>query len=161
MICNAEMECDNNIEVEISMAEQYDPDDQDDFLSSLGIDNLDKLIIPDSSVRPSRTDGGQGLAPPSVVGPTAPSPRDHDLQELDHLDSSRADVHPADFLTRPFHAIPKPKDTLLDRLRAKQTSPNVKVPSIHDPNYKFDFLADVDSVPLDNLPLVGNSMLLK
>ena len=53
MICNAEMECDNNIEVEISMAEQYDPDDQDDFLSSLGIDNLDQLIIPDPSVRNS------------------------------------------------------------------------------------------------------------
>ena len=33
MICNAEMECDNNVEVEISMAEQFDPDDQDDFLS--------------------------------------------------------------------------------------------------------------------------------
>ena len=66
-------------------------------------------------------------------------------------------MNPADFLTRPFQAVPKPKGTLLDRLRAKQASPNTKVPSIHDPNYKFDFLADVDSVPMDSLPLVGAS----
>ena len=130
MICNAEMECDNNIEVEISMAEQYDPDDQDDFLSSLGIDNLDQLIIPDPSVRTSRTDGGQGLAPPPVVGSTAPSSRDSDLQDLDHLDSLCADANPADFLTRPFQAVPKPKGTLLARLRAKQASPDAKVPSV-------------------------------
>ena len=51
------------------------------------------------------------------------------------------DMNPADFLTCPFHAVVKPKDTLLDCLRAKQASPDVKVPSIHDPNYKFNMIS--------------------
>ena len=79
MICNAEVECHNNIEVEIGMAEQYVPDDQDDFLASLRIDNLDQLIIPAPPGTISRTDGGQGLALPRVVRP--PSSRDLDLQD--------------------------------------------------------------------------------
>ena len=59
MICNAEMEVGNSVDIEISMAEQYDSDDDDDLAGVLNIPNLAQLIIPTSSDTTTRTDGGQ------------------------------------------------------------------------------------------------------
>ena len=62
MICHAEMEVGNSVDIEISMAEQVDSDDDDDILGDLGIPNLAQLIIPASSstsIKAPQTDGGQ------------------------------------------------------------------------------------------------------
>ena len=61
MICHAEMEVGNSIDVEISMAEQVDSDDDDDIFGDLGIPNIAQLLIPESSsasIAPTQTDGG-------------------------------------------------------------------------------------------------------
>ena len=62
MICNAEMEVRNSVDIDISMAEQVDSDDDDDPFGDLGIPNLSQLIIPGASPTipdTTRTDGGQ------------------------------------------------------------------------------------------------------
>ena len=46
MICHAEMEVSNSVDIEISMAEQVDSDDDDDIIGDLGIPNLEQLLIP-------------------------------------------------------------------------------------------------------------------
>ena len=68
MIYTAEMEVGNSVDIEISMAEQVDSDDDADLLDDLGIPNLAQLLIPASSNKTPRTDGGQRLAaPPSAA----------------------------------------------------------------------------------------------
>ena len=46
MICNAEMEVGNSVDIKISMAEQYDSDEEDELVGVLSIPNLAQLLIP-------------------------------------------------------------------------------------------------------------------
>ena len=65
MICNAEMEVGNSVDIEISMAEQVDSDEDDDVFGNLDIPNISQLLIPGTSPNvptTTRTDGGQRLA---------------------------------------------------------------------------------------------------
>ena len=55
MICNAEMEVGNSVDIEISMAEQVDSDDDADLIGDLGIPSIAQLIIPASSSPPIET----------------------------------------------------------------------------------------------------------
>ncbi len=54
MICQAEMEFGNSVDIEISMAEQFDVhDDDEDLRHLLGIANIDQLIMPTSTTGPT------------------------------------------------------------------------------------------------------------
>ena len=114
MICNAEMEVGNSVDIKISMAEQVDFDDDNDLIGVLDIPNLAQLLIPAPSDETTRTDGEQRLATTSSVAQS----HTLDLQHLDAINQARADpMNPADYMTEPFDRVPKPTLTLLDKLR--------------------------------------------
>ena len=99
MICNAEMEVGNSVDIEISMAEQVDSDEDDDVFGNLDIPNISQLLIPGTSPNVStttRTDGGQRLATQT----SADQSQDQDLQHLEDIDRARTDsMNPADYMS--------------------------------------------------------------
>ena len=76
------------------------------------------------------------------------------MNEVDYGRSGA--MNPADFLSKPFTHVRKPP-SLLERLAKKQTPSDVPSASVHDMDYKFDFLFDVADVDTGSLPIIGGS----
>ena len=76
---------------------------------------------------------------------------------MDELDYGRSGaMNPADLMSKPFPHVRKPP-SLLERLIKKQTPSDVPSASVHDMDYKFDFLFDVADVDTGSLPIIGGS----
>ena len=65
-------------------------------------------------------------------------------------------TNPADLMSKPFDHVRKPP-SLLERLTKKQTPSDVPSASVHDTDYKFDFLFDVADVDTRSLPIISRS----
>ena len=76
------------------------------------------------------------------------------MNEVDYGRSGA--MNPADFLSKPFTHVRKPP-SLLEHLAKKQTPSDVPSASVHDTDYKFDFLFDVADVDTRSLPIIGGS----
>ena len=76
------------------------------------------------------------------------------MNEVDYGRSGA--MNPADFLSKPFTHVCKPP-SLLERLTKKQTPSDVPSASVHDTDYKFDFLFDAADVDIGSLPIIGRS----